>query len=346
MSSNNTTICHYLSAEEAEKYVYTTADTILKVAALPAISLIGILLNSAFLFTVYRVKDMRTTTNIYLENLAVADVMLLIIRLANYFGTYLYSPIDYFPTPFTSRFFCGIPFLLLNLFRFASVFFISLVAFERYMAICRPAIHRQTNSRTRAFRLSLISWIASFVTVACHSGAFRIETVCIAWPDDALDLVPIYFRTCKGSDFANYSLVIIDVFQFFLACFCNCILYVCIVRRLNQRKGRNTSRERNHVAKMLVINTCVFFTCLTPMKTTNLAYILEVDLRGYVFLWITVVATSLNSAVNPIIYNAFNPDYRMAFCRAFTCTNPTRQIPVPSVNSVRRLPLPSRVGRM
>ena len=99
----------------------------------------------------------------------------------------------------------------LYLFHIATVFFISLVAFERYMAICRPAIHRQTNSRTRAFRLLLMSWIASFVTVACYSGAFSVNMVCIAWPDDALNLVPIYFRTCKGSDLAKYSLVIIDV---------------------------------------------------------------------------------------------------------------------------------------
>ena len=166
MPSNNTSICRYLSAEEAENYVYTTADTILIVAALPAISLIGILLNSAFLFTLYRVKDMRTTTNIYLANLAVADEMLLIIRFARSLGTYLYSPIDYFPTPFTNRFIWGIPLLLIFLFSFASAFFISLVAFERYNAICRPALHRQTNSRAKAFSLLLMSWIASFAIMS------------------------------------------------------------------------------------------------------------------------------------------------------------------------------------
>ena len=112
MSSNNTSICRYLSAEEAEHYVYTTADTILIVAVLPAISIIGIL-------------DMKTTTNIYIENLAVGDEMLLTIYI--------------------------------SLFSFASVFFVSLVALERYMAICRQAIHRQTNNRARAVRLSLVS---------------------------------------------------------------------------------------------------------------------------------------------------------------------------------------------
>ena len=70
---------------------------------------------------------------------------------------------------------------------------------------------------------------------------------------------------------------------------------------------------------------------------------LEVDMFGSIvdFLgWIAVVTASLNSAVNPIIYNTFNHDYRKAFRRAFTCTNLTRQRPV---LARRRVPLASRV---
>ena len=92
---------------------------------------------------------------------------------------------------------------------------------------------------------------------------------------------------------------IIDVFQFSLACICNCTLYTCIVRRLNKRNGRNQSRERNHVAKMIVINLCVFFICLVPIQLLNLAHF-ALDILGLLadsFGWIAVVAASLNSTV-------------------------------------------------
>ena len=317
MSLNNTA-CYYLSTEEAEAFVYSTTETVLITVFLPVVSAIGILLNAAFLFTVYRVEDMRTTTNIYLANLAVADEMLLVIRLANYLGRYLYLPIRYSVTPFTNRFICGTPLLLIFLFSFASVFFISLVAFERYMAICRPSIHRQTNSRTRAFRLSLMSWIASLVIVACHSGSFSISKYCFIFPTapKVLMHILISFR----SELSFQSMTIIDSCQFLLACIGNCSLYVCIVRRLNRRQARNTSRERNYVAKMLAINACVFFICMAPIQITNL-----VDLHFEIFGstgdflgWIAVVTASLNSTINPLIYNVVNPDYRKAFRRAFT----------------------------
>ena len=322
MSSNNTSICRNLSTEEAEHYVYTTADTILIVGVLPAISIIGILLNSAFLFTLYRVKDMRTTTNIYLANLAVADEMLLIIRLSTYLGTYLYLPIHYYfrITPFTSRFICGTPTLLAYLFSFASVFFISLVAFERYNAICRPATHRQTYSRARAMKLSLIAWAVSFGIVLCHNWSFDINVVCFVFPSSPD--ISVFIRTCTGGESEYMSITIIQLCQFLLACVGNCLLYIRIVQRLRNLRC-NARKRSNHAAKMLSINACVFFICLLPREIINVTVgLFHVQTFGFVsdvLFWISMIAIGINSAVNPLIYNASNPDYRDAFRRAFTC---------------------------
>ena len=84
MSLNNTTSCQYLSMEEAQALFYSITESVMITVVLPVISGIGVLLNSSFLFTLYRVEDMRTTTNIYRANLAVADEMFLVIQLANY----------------------------------------------------------------------------------------------------------------------------------------------------------------------------------------------------------------------------------------------------------------------
>ena len=322
MSLNNTTDCRLLSAEEALDYGYTLTETLIIVAVLPAISVIGILLNSAFLFTLYRVKDMKTDTNIYLANLAIVDGLVLIIVPAEILKDYLYSPVIQLDVTFFERHhLCGILFLLVPFFTFTSSFFISLVALERYTAICRPAIHRQSNSKSRTFKLSLMSWIASFVIVACHNGSFSNDDVCMVLP--SAPNVAISLKTCQPSDLAYLSIIMIDVCLFLLAFVGNCTLYICIVRRLNKRKGRNTSRERNHVARMLAINACVFFICLSPMTIAELIYLgmeyfgLEVDVG--LLNWIALTTVAVNSAINPVIYNVFNPDYRKAFRRAFTC---------------------------
>ena len=116
----------------------------------------------------------------------------------------------------------------------------------------------------------------------------------------------------------------IDVCQFLLACPGNFTLYICIMRRLNKRKGKLASQERNHVAKMLGINACVFFICLVPIAVNNLMFLFHVGQIVDTFAvdtlqWIALSTVSLNSAVNPLIYNAFNLNYRKAFRKAFTC---------------------------
>jgi hypothetical protein len=294
---------------------------------IPVISIIGILANSAFLYVLYRVQDIRTTTNFYLANLAVADGMLLIIRSIRYIGTYLYSPIDFNNlTPFTSRVSCGIPLMLIKLFSLASVFFISLVALERYLSICRPLIHRRTNSRRRTLKLTLISWIVSFAIIAGHSGSFSIHNKCLVFPAATNQTnLPTRFRTCSYSYWANLSISIIFPCQFLFACFGNCTMYFAIVRRLTQRKRKTKKGERYHVAKMLSINACVFFICLTPMQVLYAFQIFGVLTPTplsvtHILFWIAILVVSVNSAVNPLIYNGTNPDYRKAFRIAFTCT--------------------------
>ena len=279
-------------------------------------AIIGILLNSAFLFTLYRVKELQSATNVYLANLAIADELLLVTRLTRVWTI-------------VGRFSCGISYLLIYMFAFAPVFFISLVALERYMAICRPITHRQTNSRAKALKLSLMAWIASFVMVASHIGAFRINQTCLVL--SKATHFSIHFTLCQMDSWAYVSIHVLDFCQFLLACVGNCTLYICIIRSLNKRKcnARQRSKERNHVAKMLSINACVFFICAAPIQVLDLIrMILNVanyqlknpSLMVHLPVSIAVAVATLNSAVNPIIYSVFNPDYRKAFCTAFTCT--------------------------
>ena len=331
MFENNTTSCQRLSTDESQAYVYTNLELVLILGLLPLISTIGTLANAALLFTIYRVQHMRSTTNLYLANLAIADGLLLIVRSLRYTGTYLYSPIDYFNlTPFTNRFLCGLPLMLIWWLSFVSVCFICLVAIERYMSICRPVVHRRIKSRSRTMRLTLMSWMVPFVVIACHGGSFSVDKVCLIWPTDAAatDLATEFFLICPVSDMANLSITTTGALQFIVACTGNCTLYIFIIRTLGNRDRSTTRRkakckERNQVAKMLSINAGVFFLCLLPMQVLSLLELLTTTSRivNDLLFWIAILAASLNSAINPLIYNASNPEYRKAFRRAFTTTH-------------------------
>ena len=320
-------LCKNLIVEESLEYTYTDVDFFLIVICIPVICISGILLNSAYLFVLYRIRDMRTTTNFYLGNLAVADSLHLLVGFIRFVGTFFYSPVDiYGITVFNNSVTCGMPLLIIDFFHQTAMFFILFVAVERYNSVCRPLTHRRISSKSRTFKVSLFGWFLPFIFVSCHVGSFDLQKHCILLPTSSL---PTHFRVCLMRNWVAMSLFICNVCQFSMTFIGNCTLYVAIVCKLSRQNRKmhfkNGAQEQTHVAKMLIINACVFFICLFPMKIFYFFYFLDtfcgLNLFHQVhssFAWIATVASVMNSAVNPLIYGATNPTYRAAFRKAFT----------------------------
>ena len=211
------------------------------------LSILGLLLNSAYLFVLFRVRDMRTTTNFYLGNLAVADSSLLLIQLIRYVGTYFYSPVDiyhvYAISSFNNVFICGLPILLINFFHFVSVFSISLVALERYNSICRPLTH------------------LSFVFASCHMGSFDLQKGYVNLPSSSSS---VHYKVCHWKTWVAISILLFVQCQFWTAFIGNCKMYIAFVRKLSMRnheisKITKRTQEGKQIAKMLITDACVYF---------------------------------------------------------------------------------------
>ena len=337
--------CRNFTFKESLLYTYTDVEVILILICVPVICILGLLLYSAYLFVLYRVSDIRTTTNVYLGNLAVADSFLLLIRLIRYVGTYFYSPVNiYSITPFNNAIICGLPLQLINFFYFVSVFFISLVAFERYNSICRPLIHRRVNSKLRTLKFTLFAWILPFVFISCHTGSFDLQNICLTLPSLSSS---IYINICPWKGWVAMSIEIFDPCQFWAAFFGNCAMYIAIVRKLSGQNrathSNESTQERNHVAKMLIINACVFFISLMPMQVHQFCRQIDkftglnlYQLLPSSFLWIAIVSSLINSAVNPLIYGVANPNYRKAFRRAFPFSCSTARADAPDIEMQRK----------
>ena len=328
-SPTNMTMCEHLTTEEIKNEAYTTAELIFIQGFIPTISLFGILTNSAFLFVLYRMHDMRTITNFYLGNLAVADSMLLLIRGLYYPWMPLYSPqakLDFTVTVFANRYLCGLPFLFLNFFQFVSVNFIVSVAFERYNSICRPFTHRRKSSRNRTVILTVFAWIIPLVIVLSFIGSSKVQCV------ESNDLSFRLWK-CLWGKLETIVVLIVSVVQFCVALFGNCLMYIAIVRKLHKRNcssKKKIQNRRNHVAKMLMTNACVFFICLLPMQIHDIYLLVDKfgDLPVSKVMFnlskvIAIVFSLINSAINSLIYTATNPQYRIASRTAFTtiCSN-------------------------
>ena len=341
-------------------HVYDVSKTIFITCIMPAVSVLGLLGNVSFLVVLYRVPDMRTVTNYFLAHLAVSDGVLLMLTCTWHLANYTVSSIDNIQmTPFSSITACVLPQFVTYTVIFAAVFFVTLVTFERYFANCHPVAHRKRNGIKSALMSSIFPWLLSLL-LATFILAGKLVAVCVTWPpkaDDRFTSYPIETGFCLKPKWSILTITLIDLCLFCLAFIFNTVCYILIVCKLSGRQEINCHRQkaRNHVARMLTIITAVFFVCMIPVKLTDLHMFVFIhngtELLGnkmafYVVLWLGRVTLLINAAANPFVYNVSNPQYVVAFKRAFSFrfrkTNPAGKNNELIINAIPMKPLSSR----
>ncbi|XP_022108815.1 vasopressin V1a receptor-like [Acanthaster planci] len=308
---------------------------------------IGIPGNLAFLFTLFRVRCMRTTTNFYLANLAVADLLYIAIFSVYNTETFLQSPIAY--TSFASSWqVCLVIALTLDVPYFASNSMITLVAFERFYAICHPLKNLISRSRKRTASVVAISWTASIFLAATISSRLSTHRVaCVLWPSgDEFSSLPDTVNFClAGRPWVKILTQSLYFGFWLLGLLTNTVMYYKIIRRLSHRPiptasvpqtrhHLNAKVVRNQVARLLIVNSVVYFVLQSPRVVVfNLIGLIQAASGVTVLqpgkitdLWpIALFLTLLNSSVNPIIYNATSQQYRQAFLQAFACRKEAKE---------------------
>ena len=144
---------YYYKDEWIETFLYSKTDKVMITIVFPFIVTLGLLANTAFLFTLVRVREMRTLTNFYLANLAFADLFFVIVTAVNHFYKYTWSPDFQRGVPWTSAVGCGAISAAIYMPFIASICLVTLVSFERFLAICFPLKHRMMNNKSRTVKM-------------------------------------------------------------------------------------------------------------------------------------------------------------------------------------------------
>ena len=312
---------------------------------LPAILGIGLLGNLAFIFTLFRIRSMRTITNFYLLNLSIADLGFVLTIGFRYIWTIANSPYVY-TDPFKTGFGCVMMSMSVYVMYFASIGLVNLVSYERYLAICHTFKHKSFNSKKRTARLIAATWIVAFVTTLTVAWARpKMSRYCVLWPPgEKFAQLPTSIYTCSSVSptYDNYPAFLQGSCFTFSLCF-NIVLYVLIVKQLISKDSSKAIDENStqsqlmaqrqkvnvQVARMLVLNATCFFACLMPFHFYLLQTAIErvsdgkldlLDSNQSTFMnWTATTLNCVNSSINPIIYNIANKRYRLALYEAFGC---------------------------
>ena len=139
-------------------FVYLPNELILFEIVWPCIILFGFTGNVMFIWTVRHTPSLHTSTFLFLASLAITDSCVLISVGLDFILDFLMTPIRH-----GDKFIIKIMCFFTTWFCFmSSLFFVTLVSIERYLAICHPIKHHLLKGTKRTIKL-----ISTFFAVTC-----------------------------------------------------------------------------------------------------------------------------------------------------------------------------------
>ncbi|KAM9836736.1 neuropeptide Y receptor Y2, like [Aulostomus maculatus] len=291
------------------------------ILAYSTIIVLGVLGNSLVIYVIYRFKTLRTVTNFFIANLAVADLLVNTLCLPftlvyTLQGEWKFGSTLCFLLPYAQGLAVHVSTLTLNV-----------IALDRHRCI---VYHLETRMRKDVcFGVIALTWVLSAVlasplAIFREYGSFSLEPgntiqVCTErWPD-------------TNTDGTVYSVSML-ILQYFLPLSIISFAYAHIWSKLRghvspaesgTNSGSERHRRRRKTTKMLVTMVVVFAVSWLPFHAFQLATDIDstvLDMRDYRLLYTVFhVVAMCSTFANPLLYGWMNRNYRAAFLAVFKC---------------------------
>uniref|UniRef100_A0A336M9M0 CSON012390 protein n=1 Tax=Culicoides sonorensis TaxID=179676 RepID=A0A336M9M0_CULSO len=322
--------------ELLHEYITPTTSEWILIVSHSVVFIMGLVGNALVCIAVYTNHSMRTVTNIFIVNLAVADFFVILFCLP---PTVLW---DVTETWFFGEAMCKIVIYFQTVSVTVSVLTLTFISMDRWYAICFPL--RYKPKPERAWRTLGIIWIIAFLSDIPEFLVLRTKQRI------KLRFGSKLFTQCaaewKIEDERTYNIVKL-VLLYVVPLIIMAIAYFQIVRVLwrsdtipGHRESRNHQscglhstgrvglnyhsnpttmgqlRARRKAAKMLVAVVLLFASCYFPVHALNVTRYATNMEQNEVISVLSLLSHWLcyaNSACNPVIYNFMSGKYKHAF---------------------------------
>ncbi|XP_018600904.1 somatostatin receptor type 2-like [Scleropages formosus] len=272
-----------------------------------AVCTVGLCGNALVIYVILRYAKMKTVTNIYILNLAVADVLCMLSL------PFIAIQLALVHWPFGGAL-CRVVMTVDSLNQFTSIFCLTVMSIDRYLAVVHPIKSTKWRKPRVAKLINLAVWGVSLLVnlpIVIYSGLVTTKEnahfCTIVWPEpqDAYYTAFMFYTFLLG---------------FFLPLTVICLCYLLIVVKVKSSGIRVGSSKRKRserkVTRMVSIVVAVFVLCWLPFYVFNVTSvtgtITTTPALKSTFDFVVVLGYA-NSCANPILYAFLSDNFKKSF---------------------------------
>jgi len=278
---------------------------VLSLTVLYAITmLVALVGNTLLIYIVWKKPGTRNLTSFMFVNMAVADLMVVVFQMPVSITHFYVFGSSEFLQVFTCRFL----YYAVYVSTIASIFCLTVIAFDRYFAVVHP--FRRSIWFRKPKIITPIIWISSMALMS---------------------IVPVAFKLIRGKCRIEGSLILPFYASFFAVGFLLpfvviSVLYILVARKLwlhevpvdhnVSENQREQGIPKKKVIRMLIIVVVVFAVCWLPVHVYQMDNSVKMGALWppsliYFCYWLS----QANSAINPWLYIGLNGKMKTAFAK-------------------------------
>lgn len=291
------------SLDYEDFYQESEATKILIPSIYGLVCCVGLTGNAMVIYVILKYAKMKTATNIYILNLAIADELFMLSV------PFLATSAAVRHWPFGSLM-CRLVLSVDGVNMFTSVFCLTVLSVDRYIAVVHPIKAARYRRPTIAKMVNMCVWGLSLVVIL----PIVVFADTVPAQDGGVDCNFLWPEPVWSEAFVVYTFLLGFLLPVGGICLCYCLM-VARMRAVGLKGGwpQRQHAERK-ITRMVLLLVAVFVLCWMPFYVVQLVSVFHRPLDPMV-TQLFVILSYANSGANPILYGFVLDNFRRSFQR-------------------------------